>query len=216
MVQSSRRPQRARHAVRPPATTPPPFSTILFPFSLAPSRYACIRAIAQHKVTFRIASSSLARFVIARVARSRHARLPPAVSLLSHAFARKNATAKYFALRTQTRASVALGAAVARAGLRAVWVKQVIAARVVGDGIKAVVPRRSFRCVCVSVLLSCQSMSHTLFQKRCYRNPSPSRHPLLPSLTRALARARAAGCGCCSVRGQSEAIGGKQVGEGCW
>jgi hypothetical protein len=122
--------------------------------SLALSRYACIRAVAQHKVTFRIASSSLARFVIARVAYSRHARLPPAVSLLSLTFSRQSSTAKYFALRTQTRASVALRAAVVCVRARAVWVEQAKAMRVMGDKMKTVIPRRSFRCVCAYIPLS--------------------------------------------------------------
>jgi hypothetical protein len=116
-------------------------------------QYACIRAVAQHKVTFRIASSSLARFVIARVARSRHARLPPAVGLLSLSFARKSSSTKYLSLRTQTRASVALKAALKCSLLRILWARSFIAAKVVARRIRAVIPRASFRNAVAAVRL---------------------------------------------------------------
>jgi hypothetical protein len=108
-------------------------------------QYACIRAVAQHKVTFRIASSSLARFVIARVVRSRHARLPPAVNLLSLSLARKSSSTKYLALRTETRASVSLKAALKRSFARVLLVQNSAAAKVVARRIRAVIPRTTFR-----------------------------------------------------------------------
>ncbi len=129
-------------------------------------QYACIRAVAQQRVTFRIASSSLARFVIARVARSRHARLPPAVALLSLSLSRKSCCVKYLSLRAQMRATVVLNAAAARSRTRIVWIHQMQAARVFAQRIRAVVPRMSHRNAVASTRL--QAITRCFYYSRAH------------------------------------------------